>query len=88
MIATKCLCGFEELPDERLIDHLLEVFEPDDAIGNDGEMHEETSRLRCSCGAVSTTSESLDEHMLRIFTPDDAVGRDGHRHEARSAELQ
>jgi hypothetical protein len=83
MTATKCSCGFEELPDERLIDHLLEVFEPADAIGNDGEVHQETSRLRCSCGAVSTTGESLDEHLLQVFTPGDAVGRDGRRHGVR-----
>ena len=82
MTATKCLCGFEELPDERIIDHLLEAFEPDDVIGNDGEVREETSRMRCSCGAVSTTTETLDEHLLRLYTPGDAVGRDGRKHEA------
>lgn len=86
MTATKCSCGFAELPDERLIDHLLEVFEPGDSIGSDGEVHGESSLLRCCCGTVSTTTETLDEHLLKIFTPDDAIGRDGQKHVARGPE--
>jgi serine/threonine-protein kinase RsbW len=51
MTDASCACGFAELADEELIDHLLGVFEPDDHVGNDGRVHEERERLTCACGS-------------------------------------
>jgi serine/threonine-protein kinase RsbW len=81
MIAARCGCGFTEIADEEIIDHLNLVFEPEDLKGSDGQAHEELSRLTCSCGFAAITSEELDAHFLKFFTPDDGIGRDGHRHE-------
>jgi hypothetical protein len=83
MTAVQCACGFTELADEGLTDHLELVFEPQDLRGNDGLLHEETSNLTCSCGLAAATTEELDDHILAVFTPADAVGSDGKRHEAR-----
>jgi hypothetical protein len=82
VIAAQCACGFTELADEGIIDHLELLFEPDDLRGNDGQVHGETSNLTCSCGLAAVTTEELDRHFLGVFTPTDAVGRDGKRHEA------
>jgi len=81
MIAATCECGFRELDDEEITDHLHLVFEPDDIKGNDGQAHEERGRLTCACGLTAITSEELDTHFLKVFTPDDATGRDGRRHQ-------
>ena len=81
MIAARCACGFTELADEEIIDHLELVFEPGDLTGNDGQAHEERDRLRCACGLSAITPEELDEHFLKVFTPGDAIGMDGRRHE-------
>jgi hypothetical protein len=83
--AVRCLCGFTELADEEITDHLELVFEPDDRKGNDGRVHEETSSLACSCGLAAITSEELDGHFLAVFTPADAVGADGKAHRAVGA---
>jgi hypothetical protein len=80
--AVRCLCGFTELADEGITDHLELVFEPGDLTGNDGRVHEETGRLACSCGLAAITSEELDDHFLAVFTPADAVGLDGRPHRA------
>jgi hypothetical protein len=80
--ATRCACGFTELADESLADHLQRVFTPDDARGNDGLIHEEGAPLACRCGLVTTTGEDLDDHFLAVFTPADGIGRDGQRHAA------
>ncbi|HTU71896.1 MAG TPA: hypothetical protein VMG38_00105 [Trebonia sp.] len=40
MIAAHCACGFTELDDETLIDHLQLAFEPADRTGSDGHRHE------------------------------------------------
>ena len=80
MNATKCSCGFTELGDEGIIDHLHSIFEPADLKGNDGQVHQETDHLVCSCGLSAATSEDLDNHFLEVFTPADAVGRDGKKH--------
>jgi len=80
-----CACGFTELADEDITDHLETVFEPDDLTGNDGQVHQETSNLTCSCGLAFITTEELDNHFLAVFTPADAVGRDGQKHEAVDA---
>jgi serine/threonine-protein kinase RsbW len=82
MTAAKCLCGFTELADESVTDHLLLVFEPEDRKGTDGLVHEEGEPLACVCGFAASTPDDLDEHLLKAFTPDDAIGRDGTRHEA------
>jgi hypothetical protein len=80
MIAARCSCGFTELADEEMTDHLLQVFEPDDQKGTDGLVHEERDRLVCACGLSAITPEELDEHLLKVFTPDNAIGRDGQKH--------
>jgi hypothetical protein len=82
MISARCTCGFTELADEELIDHLLLLFEPGDRVGNDGIFHEEREHLTCACWYTAITPEEFDAHMLKVFTPDDAIGSDGHRHEA------
>lgn len=81
MTATRCTCGFTELADEELMDHLLWVLEPDDQMGNDGLVHEERERLACACGVAAVTAEELDAHFITVFTAADATSRDGQRHE-------
>jgi hypothetical protein len=81
MLAARCTCGFTELADEELTDHLLQVFENDDPLGNDGQEHEEHQRLTCACGLTAATPEDLDMHFLKVFAADDAIGNDGQRHE-------
>jgi hypothetical protein len=82
MMAVHCSCGFKELDDEEIIDHLHQVFESLDFKGNDGLVHVEGDRLMCVCGFTAITTEELDDHFLALFTPDDAIGCDGERHEA------
>jgi hypothetical protein len=82
MIAAQCSCGFTELDDEEVIDHLQLMFEPAGLVGNDGQVHEERVSLTCACGLAAITVDELDQHFLKIFTPDDAIGRDGQKHEA------
>lgn len=81
VIALQCSCGFRELGDEEIIDHLGLVFEPDDLRGNDGLIHEERARLACACGLATITTEELDAHLLEVFTPVDGIGSDGQRHQ-------
>jgi hypothetical protein len=81
MTADRCTCGFTELADEELNDHLLRVFEPDDRMGTDGVAHEERERLTCACGLTASTPAELDEHLLKAFAPDGAIGSDGRKHE-------
>ena len=83
MTAGQCSCGFTELADEEMTDHLNQVFEPEDGKGNDGLVHEERASLACLCGLAASTTEELDQHFLRVFAPDDSTGREGKRHEAR-----
>jgi len=85
MAAARCSCGFTELADESITDHLLQAFEPEDGQGNDGQVHEERRPRACACGRTASTAEELDHHFLAVFTPADATGRDGTRHVARSA---
>jgi serine/threonine-protein kinase RsbW len=82
MTTARCTCGFTELADETMTDHLLAAFEPDDCMGTDGLVHEEGEPLACACGFAASTPDDLDEHFLKSFTPAGAIGRDGHRHEA------
>lgn len=77
---TRCLCGFTELEDESLADHLHVVFIADDTLGSDGLTHEETSTRRCSCGFNANGPGNLDAHFLKAFMPESAIGRDGNRH--------
>jgi anti-sigma regulatory factor (Ser/Thr protein kinase) len=81
MTAARCTCGFTELADEEVTDHLLQVFEPEDHTGSDGLAHEEHEPLTCECGFTASMPEELDAHFVKAFTPDDAIGRDGRRHE-------
>jgi hypothetical protein len=85
MVAARCSCGFTELADEEMTDHLLSVFERDDLKGNDGQVHEERGRLACTCGLSAITPEELDAHLLKVFAPADAIGRDGRKHELMEA---
>jgi hypothetical protein len=80
MITARCTCGFTELPDEEMSDHLLLVFETHDSRGNDGQVHEDCQHLHCACGLAATTTEELDTHLLAAFTPHDATASDGRRH--------
>jgi hypothetical protein len=80
MTAVRCTCGFAELADETVTDHLLRVFSPDDLRGKDGQVHEEGNSLACSCGFTAITPDELDEHFLAMFTPKDTIGRDGNKH--------
>ena len=82
MTTARCTCGFTELADETVTDHLLLAFEPADRTGTDGLVHEEGEPLACACGFAASTPDDLDEHFLKSFTPAGAIGRDGHRHEA------
>jgi hypothetical protein len=85
VLAVMCACGFKELADEELTDHLELLFEPKDLRGHDGQVHEETSNLTCSCGLSAITTEELDAHFLGVFTPTDAIGSDGRKHEVLGA---
>jgi hypothetical protein len=86
MTHANCSCGFTELADERLIDHLLHMFIPDDGQGNDGVIHEEGALLACRCGLAMETADDLDDHFLEVFTPADGIGRDGKIHEVTGGE--
>ena len=81
MTDIRCSCGFTELADETLTDHLHREFAPDDSRGNDGRIHEETTPLACACGVVAAEPGALDEHFLAVFTSADRIGRDGKKHE-------
>lgn len=83
MATTSCTCGFTELADESITDHLLQAFEPEGGREKDRQVHEERSLRNCACGLTASTAGELDRHFLAVFTPADAVGRDGRRHEAR-----
>jgi hypothetical protein len=82
MTAMQCSCGFTELADEDITDHLLLAFEPPDLRGNDGRVHAEGKLLTCLCGLTALTVGELDQHFLQAFTPQHAIGRDGQRHQA------
>jgi hypothetical protein len=83
MAGARCTCGFTEGGDERLGDHLVEAFAPDDGMGPDGLVHLEGEvSLLCMCGAGGSAAD-LDAHFLAVFTPADHVGRDGEKHESR-----
>jgi hypothetical protein len=81
MPRSSCSCGFAELADESITDHLQYVFELGDDRGTDGNAHFETALLTCSCGLATHAPAVLDEHFLAIFTPPSRIARDGRRHE-------
>jgi hypothetical protein len=85
MPIARCLCGFAELDDETIADHLAVVFTPDDSVGNDGKVHEELSEHACACGFSAGSARDLEGHLVAMFTPADSTGLDGQRHEARDA---
>ena len=85
MPSTWCVCGFTELDDETIADHLAVVFTPDDCVGNDGKVHEELSGGACACGFSGSSGGDLEQHLMALFTPGDGVGLDGKRHGARDA---
>jgi hypothetical protein len=80
-LAKRCSCGFEGTERERVIDHLLEVFNPPDSSGNDGMIHEEGAPLTCACGFAAAAADDLDAHFLAVFTPVDSVAGDGKKHQ-------
>jgi hypothetical protein len=83
MPITRCLCGFTELDDETLADHLAVVFMPDDSVGNDGKVHEELSEHACACGFSGSSADALEGHLMAAFTPGDGIGMDGRKHGVR-----
>jgi hypothetical protein len=85
VVATQCACGFTELSDETLFDHLALAFTPDDAAGNDGREHEELRGRACACGLPGGTREELERHLMAAFTPADRIGLDGREHGVRDA---
>jgi hypothetical protein len=82
---AQCFCGFTELDDETLPDHLAVAFAPDDCVGNDGNVHDELSGHACACGFSGSSAGDLEGHLMALFTPGDGIGLDGRRHEARDA---
>ncbi|HEX4831344.1 MAG TPA: hypothetical protein VH478_09665 [Trebonia sp.] len=80
MIAARCLCGFTAQGDETLEDHLLSVFAPQNAVGADGQFHDETTQCACVCGFTAPAPDGLDAHFLAAFTPADRIGDDGQEH--------
>ncbi len=85
MVAARCACGFTELDDESIADHLALVFTPDDSMGNTGRVHEELSGPACACGFSGSTPKELEGHLTEAFTPADGIGLDGREHGARDA---
>jgi hypothetical protein len=83
MPGAQCLCGFTELDDEGLPDHLAVSFTPDDSVGNDGNVHEELPGHACACGFSGSSASALEGHLMAAFTPGDGIGLDGRRHGAR-----
>jgi len=86
MPIARCLCGFAELDDETLADHLAVVFTPDDCVGNDGKVHEELPGRACACGFSGTSADALEGHLMAAFTPGDGTGLDGRKHGDRDAD--
>jgi hypothetical protein len=80
MTTTQCACGFTELADEQISDHLALVFTPDDLIGIDGREHEELPGLACACGYVTGIPGELEGHLVQAFAPVNGIGLDGKRH--------
>jgi hypothetical protein len=85
MPISRCLCGFAELDDETLADHLAVVFTPDDSVGTDGNVHEELPEHACACGFSGNSADVLEGHLVAAFTPRDGIGLDGGRHGVRGA---
>jgi hypothetical protein len=85
MLAIQCSCGFTELADEEITDHLALVFVPNDSTGKDGKKHEELPGRACSCGFAGITPEELEAHLIEIFTPSDGIGLDGKKHKVRES---
>jgi hypothetical protein len=85
MVATRCVCGFTELEDEQMLDHLALMFTPDDCVGSDGKVHDELSGRACCCGFSGATAAELELHFLESFQPPGRIGRDGRRHEEAGA---
>ncbi len=80
MPIARCLCGFAELDDETIADHLAAVFMPDDCVGNDGKVHDELSGRACACGFFGSSASELEGHLAAAFTPGDGIGLDGREH--------
>jgi hypothetical protein len=80
---AQCLCGFTELDDETIADHLAVAFTPEDCVGNDGKVHEELSEHACACGFAVGSAGGLEAHLMAIFTPGDGIGLDGKSHGTR-----
>jgi hypothetical protein len=80
MDSGQCVCGFTELADESLVDHLERVFTPGDVRGVDGQVHEEMDDMACACGFTTEVVAELDGHFLAVFMTADRVGPDGQKH--------
>jgi hypothetical protein len=82
MPIARCLCGFAELADETMADHLAVAFTPDDCVGIDGQVHEELPGCACACGFPGGSAGEIEGHLMAAFTPGDGIGLDGRRHGA------
>jgi hypothetical protein len=84
--ARHCACGYGAADDSDLLDHLLEVFTPDDDRAPDSVLHAEAasaeSGRKCLCGYTASDSRGLDPHLLAAFTPPDGIAVDGRQHVA------
>lgn len=77
MLATRCACGFEATTPDDMIEHVMDVIVPGDAIGTDGHPHEELDHSTCTCGFSAAIPAEMDHHFLTLFTP---LSRDGQHH--------
>lgn len=80
-----CSCGFAIDRAEEFGDHLHQVFDRDDDIGTDGQVHRELADTApashaCACGFAASDLADFDDHLLLAFITHDGVGTDGERH--------
>jgi hypothetical protein len=81
MLATRCACGFEAITPDDMIEHVMDVIVPDDAIGTDAQPHEELDHGTCTCGFSAAIPTEMDRHFIALFTPATTLGRDGRHHQ-------
>jgi hypothetical protein len=81
-MSYQCACLFTTSDRDTFTDHVLEVFNPGDDIGTDGQVHAELAdheRL-CICGFTADSWPGLDAHLLAMFITPNGVGLDGVKH--------
>lgn len=91
--ARQCACGYAGAGADDLLDHLLEVFTPDDDRAPDGVIHAEAAAAGggggkrscsfvCLCGAEASGIREMDSHFLAAFVPPGGIAADGRQHAA------